>query len=88
MAVVLLDDLVRSSALLISNIVCVLSPEICVVGGGLISNGQLLDRIRKAMLPKLRMHLEKGVVLTALDPDYAGVMGAAAVGFGCQEQYC
>lgn len=84
----LLEDLVKSSALLISNIVCVLSPEICVVGGGLISNGRLLERIKKAMLPKMLMHLEKGVVLTQLDADYAGLMGAAAVGLGCQEQYC
>lgn len=84
----LLEDLVKSSALLISNIVCVLSPEICVVGGGLISNGRLLERIKQAMLPKMLMHLEKGVVLTQLDADYAGLMGAAAVGLGCQEQYC
>ena len=87
LANVLLDQLVRICALMISNIVCVFSPEIAVVGGGLISNGKLLSRIRDAMIPKSLGHLEKGVVLTELDPDYAGLMGAAAVGLGCQAKY-
>ena len=84
----LLDQLVKISALMISNIVCVFSPEIAVVGGGLISNGKLLDRIVNAMIPKSLGHLEKGVVLTELNPDFAGLMGAAAVGLGCQKLYC
>lgn len=82
-----LDMLVRMSALMISNLTCALSPEIVILGGGLISSGYLSDRIAGAVMPKARQHLEKGVVLTGLDPAYAGLIGAAAVGFGYQQEY-
>lgn len=83
----ILEDMVKMSGLLISNLTCVLSPEIVVLGGGLITNGRLLTKIADTVLPKARAHLEKGVVLTKLDSDYAGLMGAAAIGLGYQEQY-
>ena len=83
----ILDDMVGMTALLISNLTCVLSPEIVILGGGLITNGRLLDRIIDEVMPKAKQHLEKGVVLTKLDPAYAGLMGAAAIGLGYQEEY-
>ncbi|MDD3277846.1 MAG: ROK family protein [Lachnospiraceae bacterium] len=87
MAAQILDDMVRMNALMISNLTCVLSPEIVVLGGGLISNGTLLKRVQDAVLPKAKQHLERGVVLTGLDPAYAGLMGAATIGLGYQQQY-
>lgn len=83
----ILEDMVKITGLLISNLTCVLSPEIVVLGGGMITNGCLLEKISDAVLPKARQHLEKGVVLTALNPDFAGLMGAAAIGLGYQKQY-
>lgn len=83
----ILENMVRMNGLLISNLTCVLSPEIVVLGGGLITNGRLLGKIKDAVLQKAKKHLEKGIVLTKLNPDYAGLMGAAAIGLGYQEQY-
>lgn len=83
----ILEEMVKMTGLLISNLTCVLSPEIVVLGGGLITNGRLLQRITDAVAPKARQHLEKGVVLTGLYSDYAGLMGAAAIGLGYQERY-
>lgn len=78
---------IEMTGLMISNLVCVLSPEIVVLGGGLIKDGEVLDAIRAAVLPKAAQHLEKGVVLTGLDSNLAGLMGAAAIGLGYQERY-
>lgn len=82
-----LDELVKMSGLMISNLTCVLSPEIVILGGGLITNGLLLNRIIDSVMPKAKQHLEKGIVLTGLDPAYAGLMGAAAIGLGYQQEY-
>lgn len=83
----ILDTLIRMIGLMISNLVCVLSPELVVLGGGLITDEGILERIRGAVLPKARQHLEKGIRMTGLKPEYAGLMGAAAIGHGCQEKY-
>ena len=82
-----LDRLVKMSGLMISNLTCVLSPEIVILGGGLITNGCLMDKMIDAVTPKAAQHLEKGIVLTGLDPAYAGLMGAAAIGLGYQREY-
>lgn len=83
----ILDELRQNCALVISNMVCVLSPEIVILGGGLVASGELLDPIREAVLPKAKQHLERGIVLTGLNPAYAGLMGAAALGLGLRDKY-
>lgn len=87
MAQRILEDMVRLNGLMISNLTCALSPEVVVLGGGLITNGKLLQKIKDAVLPKAMSHLEKGVVLTELDSAYAGLMGAATIGLGYQQDY-
>ncbi len=82
LALVIRARLVKSAALLISNLTCVLSPEMVVLGGGLLTDPAILPDIRAQVLPKALRHLEKGIVLTELDPAYAGLMGAAAIGLG------
>lgn len=83
----ILEDMIKMNGLMISNLTCVLSPEIVVLGGGLITNGRLLDKVIDAVSEKAKQHLEKGIVLTGLDPAYAGLIGAAAVGLGYQKEY-
>lgn len=82
-----LDEMIKMSGLMISNLTCVLSPEIVILGGGLVTNDSLLHDIIDAVMPKAKQHLEKGIVLTGLNPAYAGLMGAAAVGLGYQQEY-
>lgn len=83
----IIEEMMRTVGLVISNLTCVLSPEVVILGGGLITQERLLEGIVGAVSPKARQHLEKGVILTGLDPNYAGLMGAAAVGLGYQEKY-
>ncbi|RKI93158.1 ROK family protein [Parablautia intestinalis] len=83
----ILEEMITMNGLMISNLTCVLSPELVVLGGGLITNRQMLNRIIGAVSEKAKEHLEKGIVLTAFDPVHAGLMGAAAVGLGYQKEY-
>lgn len=87
MARAILDEMVRMVGLAISNLTCMLSPEAVILGGGLVTEERLLKEIVDAVSPKAREHLERGVLLTGLDPAYAGLMGAAAIGLGYQEEY-
>ena len=88
MAVRILDELVAMNALMISNLTCVLSPEIVILGGGLISGeGHLAERIVENVTEKAKSHLERGIKISGLDPAYAGLMGAAAIGLGFQGKY-
>lgn len=87
LAIRILDTLYTMIGLMISNITCVLSPEIVVLGGGLITDESIVEKIRAKVLPKAASHLEKGVVQTKLDTDYAGLMGAAAIGLGYQQEH-
>lgn len=81
------DTIARVNGRIITNMTCVLSPEIVVLGGGLASRGGLFERIVSAVTPKTKSHIEKGIVLTALDPDYAGLMGAAVLGLGYRKAF-
>lgn len=83
----ILNEMIKMGGLMISNLTCVLSPEMVVLGGGLIENTSILQKIEAAVSLKARQHLEKGVTLTGLNPAYAGLIGAAAIGFGYQEEF-
>ena len=83
----LVGDLVRAAGTIITDITCVLSPERVVIGGGLVRSEEMRKRIEEAVTQKALSHLEKGIVLTGLDTDFAGLMGAAAIGLGYQEMY-
>lgn len=81
------DRLILGIGFLITNLVCVLSPRKVVLGGGLIRTQETVAKIRAAVSEHSLRHIEEGIVLTGLDPDYAGLMGAAAIGLGYQEKY-
>lgn len=87
MACHILDEMVKMTGLVISNLTCVLSPEVVILGGGLITDNGILERITGEVTQKARAHLEKGVILTGLQTAYAGLMGAAAIALGCQQEY-
>ena len=87
LAIRIIEEMMGMVGLMISNLVCVLSPEAVILGGGLITEERMLEGIVGAVSPKAKQHLEKGVILTGLDPNYAGLMGAAAIALGYQEKF-
>jgi predicted NBD/HSP70 family sugar kinase len=75
----LVDTAARGIANLIMNLVRVSDPDTVVLGGGLVSDGFLLPRIQAALQGHTMRFVTHGVVLTQLDPAYAGLLGAGTV---------
>lgn len=79
MCVFLVNNAVEAIAQLIMNLVRVSDPDTVVLGGGIVANDFLYPKI----LDKLNKHtmrfVSNGVVLTKLDPNFIGLIGAAAV---------
>lgn len=67
-------------ASLIMNLVRVSDPDLVVLGGGVVSDGWLLKRVEKLLNPSTMRGVTGGVVLSALDPGKAGLVGAASLG--------
>jgi predicted NBD/HSP70 family sugar kinase len=64
---------------LIMNIVRVSDPDTVVLGGGIVSSGFLFPMITEKLNQTTIRFVKNGVVLTRLDPDFIGLIGAAAV---------
>lgn len=64
---------------LIMNLVRVTDPEIVVLGGGVVSDGYMHALTMEKLNPSTIRFVTGGVVLTELDPDTIGLIGAATV---------
>lgn len=75
----LVDNAAKAIAGLIMNLVRVSDPDTVVLGGGIISSGFLYPKILENLNKTTMRFVTNGIVLTKLHPDYAGLVGAAAV---------
>jgi predicted NBD/HSP70 family sugar kinase len=75
----LVSQAAEAAANLIMNLVRMSDPDTIVLGGGLISDGFLLARIREKLNAHTMRYVYNGVVLTELAPEYAGLIGACTV---------
>ena len=66
-------------AYLIMNLVRVTDPELVVLGGGIVSDAFMLKKVQEKLNPTTIRFVKKGIVLTSLDPNFAGLIGAGAV---------
>lgn len=76
----LADDAVKAVAGVLENFLWLADPEKVILGGGLVTDGRLLQRVRRIMTPMSARFLEDGIEMTGLDSDFVGLAGAAAVG--------
>lgn len=83
----MLEEAVQTVALLIENMSCVTAPEMVILGGGLIADGWLLIRILEKVRDKVKARIPKGIQLSSLNPNYTGLLGAAAIGLGYQKVF-
>jgi predicted NBD/HSP70 family sugar kinase len=74
----LTETAVKALAGLIMNLTRTTDPEMVILGGGLVSGGFLYPRILEALNKNTMRFVTRGVVLTKLNPAYAGLLGAAA----------
>ena len=76
---VLVSNAADGIANLIMNLVRVSDPDTVVLGGGIVSEEEMLRRIQDRLNPSTMRFVTHGVVLTRLDPHFAGLLGACAV---------
>jgi glucokinase len=76
----LMEDATKALAETITNLIWVTDPDVFILGGGMITDKWLLDRIKEKLNPGSVRFLEKGLVITQLDCDFVGLIGAGATG--------
>lgn len=74
----LTDNAARSVANLIMNLIRFNDPDTIVLGGGVVADGFLYQKILERLNPHTIRFVTNGIVLTALDPHYIGLLGACS----------
>ena len=83
----LTDNAAQAIANLIMNLIRFNDPDTIVLGGGVVADGFLLEKIQKLLNPHTLRFVSGGVVLTALDPNLIGLMGACCNAiYGMEEE--
>ncbi len=75
----ILDNAIEALSSLIMNLVRVTDPDTVVLGGGVVSNPFIFDRLKQKLINHTMRFVTNGVMLSRLNPDFIGLIGAAAV---------
>ena len=76
---VLVENAAEAIAQLIMNLVRVTDPDTVVLGGGIISETWFFDKVLSKLNANTMRFVSNGVVITHLNPDFVGLLGAGAV---------
>lgn len=76
---VLVDNAAEGIANLIMNMVRITDPDTVVLGGSIVANEYIFEKIQSALNQNTMRFVTHGVVLTKLNPQFVGLLGAAAV---------
>lgn len=76
---VLVNNAAEGIANLIMNMVRVTDPDTVVLGGSIVANAYIFEKILGALNQNTMRFVTHGVVLTKLNPQFIGLLGAAAV---------
>lgn len=76
---VLVENASQALADLIMNLVRFSDPDTVVLGGGIVASGFMYEKVLTKLNPVTMRFVTNGVVLTKLNPDFIGLLGAAAV---------
>ena len=79
LCVQLVENATQSIANLIMNMVRMSDPDTIILGGGILLNGYIYSRVLKKLNPTTIRFVKNGVLLTKLNPDFVGLIGAGAV---------
>ncbi|MDU1890518.1 MAG: ROK family protein [Dysgonomonas sp.] len=79
LCVQLVENAAQGIASLIMNLVRVSDPDTVVLGGGIVSSGFIYQKVLEKLNKTTIRFVSNGVLLTQLDPNFAGLIGAAAV---------
>lgn len=84
----LVDNVVRALADLIMNLVRVSDPDTVVLGGEMVADGFLLEKIKQHLHDVTMRFVTHGVVITKLNPRYISLLGAGALAVDGIEELC
>lgn len=79
LCVQLVENATQALANLIMNLVRVSDPDTVVLGGGIVSDGYIHTKMMEKLNPTTIRFVKNGVVLTKLNPDFIGLIGAGTV---------
>ena len=79
LCVALVENASEALANLIMNLVRVTDPDTVVLGGGIVSDGYIHEKILEKLHPTTMRFVTNGVVITKLNPGFIGLLGAGAV---------
>lgn len=79
LCVQLVENASEALANLIMNMVRFSDPDTVVLGGGIVSDGYIHTKVLEKLNPTTMRFVTNGVVITKLNPDFIGLLGAAAV---------
>jgi glucokinase len=88
LAIRISSDAVQALSIALVNLVNLLNPEWIVYGGGTLSDGWLMERVRASVETQpLRMTRQslKGILPSRLNPDEVGLLGAACLAWDLGE---
>lgn len=86
LCVKLVENAVTALADLIMNLVRVSDPDIVVLGGEMVADGFLLEKIQQHLHDVTMRFLTNGVVLTKLNPRFISLLGAGALAIDGMEE--
>lgn len=67
----------------IMNLVRVTDPDVFILGGGIVSDGWMLPRIRERLNKAAMRGVRHGIVISKFDPEYTALIGAGAIAMTC-----
>ena len=76
---VVVENAAEALANLIMNLVRVIDPDTVVLGGGIVADGYMHEKILEKLHPTTMRFVSNGVVITKLNPGFIGLLGAGAV---------
>lgn len=77
--ILLVENASEAIAQLIMNLVRVTDPDTVVLGGGIISDVRFYEKVLSKLNANTMRFVSNGVVITHLNPDFVGLLGAGAV---------
>ncbi len=82
---VLVENAAGSLANMVMNMVRITDPDTVVLGGGIVADGFMHGRIVEKLNPTTMRFVRNGVMLTRLDPELIGLIGAGVVAMNIHE---
>lgn len=76
---VLVENAADALANLVMNLVRAVDPDTVVLGGGIVADGYMHGKILERLHPTTMRFVTNGVVVTKLNPEFSGLLGAGAV---------